>query len=131
VVLSYTNAGKVTERGVELGLGYQFTPEIRADVSFTGFDFDVNSQQAGDQLVPNTPSKKATIGLAYGGSKFDANASLRLVDIPGPPECSRATSLRVRRSTWPRDTASTTASGFTAPPRICWTRSGSNCTAAR
>jgi outer membrane receptor protein involved in Fe transport len=80
VVLSYTNAGKVTERGVELGLGYQFTPEIRADVSFTGFDFDVNSQQAGDQLVPNTPSKKATIGLAYGGSKFDANASLRLVD---------------------------------------------------
>jgi outer membrane receptor protein involved in Fe transport len=80
VVLSYTNAGKVTERGVELGLGYQFTPEIRADVSFTGFDFDVNSQQAGDQLLPNTPSKKATIGLAYGGSRFDANASLRLVD---------------------------------------------------
>jgi outer membrane receptor protein involved in Fe transport len=80
VVLSYTNAGKVTERGIELGLGYQFTDEIRADVSFTGFDFDVNSQQAGDQLLPNTPSKKATIGLSYAGQRFDANASLRLVD---------------------------------------------------
>ena len=80
VVLSYTNAGRVTERGVELGLGYQFTPEIRADVSFTGFDFTVNSQQAGDQLLPNTPSKKATLGLSYAGPRFDADASLRLVD---------------------------------------------------
>ena len=44
IVLSYTNAGQVTERGVEIGLGYQFTPEIRGDVSFTGFDFTVKSQ---------------------------------------------------------------------------------------
>jgi outer membrane receptor protein involved in Fe transport len=80
VVLSYSNAGRVTERGVELGVGYQFTPELRADVSFTGFDFDVKSQAAGDQLLPNTPSKKASLGLAYQGQRFDANASLRLVD---------------------------------------------------
>jgi outer membrane receptor protein involved in Fe transport len=81
VVLSYTNAGRVTERGVELGLGYQFTPELRADVSFTGFDFEVKSQAAGDQLVPNTPSKKASFGLSYVGSQgFDANVTLRLVD---------------------------------------------------
>ena len=60
VVLSYTNAGQVTERGVEIGLGYQFTPEIRGDATFTGFDFTVNSQAVGDQLLPNTPSKKAT-----------------------------------------------------------------------
>jgi outer membrane receptor protein involved in Fe transport len=80
VVLSYTNAGDVTERGVEFGVGYQFSPEIRGDVSFTGFDFEVNSQQAGDQLLPNTPSKKATFGLTYTGSRFDANASIRLVD---------------------------------------------------
>jgi outer membrane receptor protein involved in Fe transport len=80
VVLSYTNAGEVTERGVELGVGYQFTPEIRGDVSVTGFDFEVKSQAAGDQLLPNTPSKKATLGLSYAGQRFDANASLRLVD---------------------------------------------------
>jgi iron complex outermembrane receptor protein len=81
VVLSYTNAGRVIERGVELGLGYQFTPEIRADVSFTGFDFDVKNQQAGDQLLPNTPSKKANLALSYAGEQgLDANVSLRLVD---------------------------------------------------
>jgi outer membrane receptor protein involved in Fe transport len=81
VVLSYTNAGRVTERGVELGAGYQFTPEIRADVSFTGFDFTVKSQQAGDQLLPNTPSKKANLALSYEGEQgLDASVSLRLVD---------------------------------------------------
>jgi outer membrane receptor protein involved in Fe transport len=80
VVLSYTNAGEVTERGVELGVGYQFSPELRGDVSFTGFDFEVESQAAGDQLLPNTPSKKATLGLSYADARFDANASLRLTD---------------------------------------------------
>jgi iron complex outermembrane receptor protein len=81
VVLSYTNAGRVTERGVELGLGYQFTPEIRGDVSFTGFDFTVKRQQAGDQLVPNTPSKKASLSLSYAGQQgIDANLTVRLVD---------------------------------------------------
>ena len=81
IVLSYTNAGEVTERGIELGLGYQFTPEIRGDVSFTGFDFEVKSQQVGDQLVPNTPSKKASFSLSYTGAQgFDGNVTLRLVD---------------------------------------------------
>jgi outer membrane receptor for ferrienterochelin and colicins len=81
VVLSYTNSGKVTERGVEVGLGYQFTPEIRADVSFTGFGFDVKSQRAGDQLLPNTPSKKASLSLAYAGEQgLDASVSVRLID---------------------------------------------------
>ena len=81
VVLSYTNSGRVIERGVEVGLGYQFTPELRADVSFTGFGFDVKTQRAGDQLLPNTPSKKASFALAYAGEQgFDANVSLRLID---------------------------------------------------
>jgi outer membrane receptor protein involved in Fe transport len=81
VVLSYTNAGRVTERGIELGLGYQFTPELRGDVTFTGFDFTVKSQRAGDQLLPNTPSKKGSIGLSYvGGQGFDADVTLRLID---------------------------------------------------
>ncbi len=81
IVLSYTNSGEVTERGIELGVGYQFTPELRADVSVTGFDFEVKNQQQGDQLLPNTPSKKANLALSYAGEQgFDANVSLRLVD---------------------------------------------------
>jgi outer membrane receptor for ferrienterochelin and colicins len=81
IVLSYTNAGKVTERGVEVGLGYQLTPEFRGDVTFTGFDFTVKSQAVGDQLVPNTPSKKASVSLSYAGQQgVDANVTVRLVD---------------------------------------------------
>ena len=81
IVLSYTNSGNVTERGIELGVGYQFTPELRTDISFTGFDFEVKSQRAGDQLLPNTPSKKANFAVSYAGAQgFDANVSLRLVD---------------------------------------------------
>ena len=81
VVLSYTNFGEVRERGVELGLGYQFTPEFRGDVSVTGFDFEVKSQRPGDQLLPNTPSKKANLAISYAGAQgFDANLSVRLVD---------------------------------------------------
>jgi iron complex outermembrane receptor protein len=81
IVLSYTNFGKVTERGVELGVGYQFTPELRGDVSFTGFDFEVKTQRPGDELLPNTPSKKANFAVSYAGEQgFDANVSLRLVD---------------------------------------------------
>ena len=81
VVLSYSNAGRVTERGIEVGLGYQLTPEMRGDVSFTGFDFTVKSQAVGDQLVPNTPSKKASVSLTYTGQQgIDANVTVRLVD---------------------------------------------------
>ena len=81
MVLSYTNAGQVTERGVELGVGYQFTPEIRADVSFTGFDFEVKDQRPGDQLLPNTPSKKATLALSYAGEQGSTpTCRVRLMD---------------------------------------------------
>jgi outer membrane receptor for ferrienterochelin and colicins len=82
-VLSYTNAGKVTERGIELGVGYQFTPEFRGDLTFTGFGFDVDEEEqaVGDQLLPNTPSKKATFSVSYAGQQgFDGNVTLRLTD---------------------------------------------------
>jgi outer membrane receptor for ferrienterochelin and colicins len=82
-VFSYTNAGRVTERGIEVGLGYQFTPEVRGDVSFTGFGFTVDEDQQalGDQLLPNTPSKKATFSVSYAGQQgLDGNVTLRLSD---------------------------------------------------
>ena len=82
-VVSYTNAGRVTERGIELGVGYQFTPEVRGDATFTGFGFDVDEddQAVGDQLLPNTPSKKATFSVSYAGQQgFDGNVTLRLTD---------------------------------------------------
>ena len=83
VVVSYTNAGEVTERGIEVGVGYQFTPEIRAEVSYTGFDFEIKegTQAVGDRLVPNTPGKKANIAISYVGPQgLDANLGVRLID---------------------------------------------------
>ena len=57
------------------------TPEFGGDVSLTGFEFTVKSQAVSDQLVPNTPSKKASVALSYTGQQgIDANVSVRLVD---------------------------------------------------
>jgi outer membrane receptor protein involved in Fe transport len=78
IVLSYSNAGKATQYGVELGAGYQFAAEFRADATFTLFRFDINEQLTGDQLLPNTPRAKGTVSLGYAGrSGFDAGLTLR------------------------------------------------------
>ena len=83
IVVSYGQAGEVRERGFELGVGYQLTDQIRTEVSFSGFDFEIREGTAatGDQLIPNTPSKKANLAVSYFDEQgFDANVSLRLVD---------------------------------------------------
>jgi iron complex outermembrane receptor protein len=80
IVVSYGNAGEVDQKGVDVGVGFQLTPEIRLDGTFSWFDFEVVSQQTGDQLVPNTPDKKGTLSAAYAGANgFDASVSVRIV----------------------------------------------------
>ncbi|MBK7593707.1 MAG: TonB-dependent receptor [Gemmatimonadetes bacterium] len=76
VLVSYTNAGDVDQKGLDVGVGVQLTSELRADATFSFFDFTVNSQRAGDQLLPNTPDRKATLGLTYEGARNGLNASL-------------------------------------------------------
>jgi len=81
IVVSYANAGEVDEYGVELGLGYSITDEWRVRGSFTYFNFDVKSQQAGDELLPNTPKTKGTAEVNYQGRiGLDAGLQVRLVD---------------------------------------------------
>jgi iron complex outermembrane receptor protein len=84
VVVSYANAGKVDEKGVEVGFGYGFTPEFRLDASYTFFDFDVKDDglaQAGQDLVPNTPRHKGSVGLSYTGQRgFDASLNVHFTD---------------------------------------------------
>lgn len=82
VVVTYTNAGDVDQQGVDLGVGYQLSDEIRIDGTLSWFDFTVNSQQHGDSLLPNTPKYKETVTLSYEGktSRVDANVSARFVD---------------------------------------------------
>ena len=80
IVVSYANAGKVDEVGVEIGVGYGFTPELRGDASYTYFDFDI--KDAGlEQLVPNTTRHKGNISLTYTGVQgFDASVKARFLE---------------------------------------------------
>ncbi len=80
-VLSYTNAGRVVERGIELGSGYVPSNWLRFDAAFTLFLFSVKGQRAGDVLLPNTPRNKGTLSaFLTPTSRFDASASLRVVE---------------------------------------------------
>ena len=78
-MLSIANAGQVTERGVELAVGYQLTNELRAEGSYTFFNFDEpKGILSGDQVLPNTPEHKGTFTLAYTGAQgLDLNFPLR------------------------------------------------------
>ncbi len=81
IVVSYANAGKVDERGVEFGAGVLLTNELKLDLSYTFFDFEVKSQQVGDSLLPNTPKHKGSVGLSYSGRQgLDASVSVKIND---------------------------------------------------
>jgi iron complex outermembrane receptor protein len=79
IVVSYANAGKVTERGAELAVGYHLTDELRVEGSYTFFDFDPpEGSLAGDQLLPNTPKHKGTLNVQYAGAQgLDFGVMLR------------------------------------------------------
>jgi len=86
IVVSYTNAGSVKQRGIELGFGIQLIDEVRFDGSYTFFDTgyfmdQIKGLQAGDVLEPNTPKHKANLSLAYSGLQgIDAEVAVRMID---------------------------------------------------
>lgn len=82
IAVSYANAGEVVQRGLEGGVGYQITNDLRLDGSVTWFDFDIRSKAQGDSLLPNTPEWKGSVSLSYAGSRngIDASVTARFVD---------------------------------------------------
>lgn len=83
IVVSYTNAGKVDEFGVEVGLGVAVTPGFRLDGTYTFFDFDVDSTSLlpGDELSPIRPSTRELVSASYRGAQgLDLRISGRFVD---------------------------------------------------
>jgi outer membrane receptor protein involved in Fe transport len=80
LVVSYTNAARVEERGVEVGVSTQLTDALRADVNYSWFEFSVKEASAGnDALVPNTPAHKGTLALAYQSRRgLELGGSVRL-----------------------------------------------------
>src|SRR5690606_21227858 len=82
IVVSYGNEGEVDQKGVDVGIGFRLADELRLDGTVSFFDFEVVSQRAGDQLLPNTPKKKGTVSLSYTGivNGFDGSLTLRMVE---------------------------------------------------
>jgi outer membrane receptor protein involved in Fe transport len=68
-VLSFGNAGKAREQGVEIGVGYALSGTLRLDAngSWYGFDVDQSAFQLGDTIQANTPPWTANVALSYGG----------------------------------------------------------------
>lgn len=79
LVLSYANAGKVEERGIELATGLQLTDYLRVDATYTRFTFKIKEASIpGDRLVPNTPRHKGSVSVAYvGKGRIDLGATAR------------------------------------------------------
>jgi outer membrane receptor protein involved in Fe transport len=67
IVVSYGNAGRVIEYGVEVGLGAKITSELTVDGSFSSIKVKVREFQQGDELIPNTPEYRGHFGIAYRG----------------------------------------------------------------
>ncbi|HVF40432.1 MAG TPA: TonB-dependent receptor, partial [Gemmatimonadaceae bacterium] len=81
LLVSYTNAGRVTEKGMEAGLSMQLTKALRGELSYALFTFRVEEESIGtDALLPNTPKHKGALGLTWqNGRGLDLNGSLRMV----------------------------------------------------
>jgi outer membrane receptor protein involved in Fe transport len=81
IVVTYTNAGKVTQWGLEAGAGWQMSRTLRTDATLTLFDYSVDRAKVaqGDSLLANTPSAKATVSLSFADRKLSAGTSLRAV----------------------------------------------------
>lgn len=83
-VVSYTNAGEVTEQGVELGVTFVPARNWEVNLNYTYFDFDIDDNTTTDggrvpeeDLQPNTPQQKVNFGIVYsdpGG--FDASVKV-------------------------------------------------------
>jgi outer membrane receptor protein involved in Fe transport len=80
-VVSYGNAGKVDEKGIEFGAEIAVTNEIRLGGNYTFFDWTVKDSVTGDVLTPNTPKHKGTIEASYRGAMgLDVGVRARFVD---------------------------------------------------
>lgn len=64
-VLSGGNAGRATERGVEVDVRFQLTPMVSADMNYTRYDFSLadGSFTPGDSVLPNTPANSGNASI--------------------------------------------------------------------
>jgi iron complex outermembrane receptor protein len=79
---TYKNFGQVDTTGADLGVQHYFNENFSLNGSFSWFDFDIADPTASlaNQLQPNTPEKKFTVGGSYTADSWNASASARWVD---------------------------------------------------
>jgi outer membrane receptor for ferrienterochelin and colicins len=80
LVLSYANAGAVDTQGVDVAFNYYVSNRWTADFSYSWFDFEVKEQNERDQLLPNAPENKFSLGVAYNGDRLSSSVKYRWVD---------------------------------------------------
>jgi outer membrane receptor protein involved in Fe transport len=80
LVLSYTNAGVVDTEGIDVAFNWYVNNNWTFDASYSWFDFEVKEQVLGDQLLPNAPENKYTLGVTFSTNRFGASAKYRWVD---------------------------------------------------
>ncbi len=76
---SYTQAGQVDTQGIDLGLNAYLSDHWVFDFSYSWFDFSIKEQSVED-IFPNAPEHKATIGLTYNADKWGGSLKIRWVD---------------------------------------------------
>ncbi|HET9515231.1 MAG TPA: TonB-dependent receptor [Gemmatimonadales bacterium] len=80
IVLSYANAGKAKQKGVDAAVGFQASEAIRFDLAGSWFTYDVDQDEvaAGDLLLANTPKWRSNFAVNYAGrSGLDAGLNYR------------------------------------------------------
>jgi iron complex outermembrane receptor protein len=80
VVVSPTNAGRVLERGVEIGLELRLTRALFISGNLSRLTFRVKEKALQDRLLPNSPEYIANLSVSLrGAGRIDATASAKLV----------------------------------------------------
>jgi outer membrane receptor protein involved in Fe transport len=76
-VVSYANAGRVLEYGAEFGIGARLADEWHVDASY-GYIKVVVREAPIDELIPNSPSHRGSLGVMYQGRQgFDGSITFR------------------------------------------------------
>ncbi len=80
--VSYTNFGEVETTGVDLGLTHFVDARWSVFGTYSWFDFDIQDETSpfANQLQPNTPEHKVSLGFRYAREDFDVSLSGRWVD---------------------------------------------------
>lgn len=79
VILSYGNAGAVDEWGLEVGGSVSLSSTLSVSAGYTWYDFAIRHNLPDNALVPNTPTHKGALSLAYASARFDFDCAARFV----------------------------------------------------